>query len=96
MVRVEMRFGFMEMPDVEQGLRELAQRDEINLEADPRKWTVHVVREHLAPARDMGPLHALRFRAYELLRLISQPTYYHYGLGYDVPLSVEILPVHFS
>jgi len=96
MVRVEMRFGFMEMPDVEQGLRELAQRAEINLEADHRQWTVHVVREHLAPARNMGPFHAMRFRAYELLRLISQPTYYHYGLGYDVPLSVEILPVYFS
>lgn len=95
-VRVEMRFGFMEVPDVELGLQKLAREAEIRLEPDHRKWNVHVVREHLAPARDMGPIRAIRFRAYELLRLISQPTYYHYGLGYDVPLSVEILPVHFS
>jgi len=57
---------------------------------------VHVVREHLAPVAGMSSLRAIRFRFYELLRLVSQPTYYHYGLGYDVPLSVEILPVHFS
>jgi KUP system potassium uptake protein len=96
LVRVEMRFGFMEVPDVELGLQKLAQQSEIRLEPDHRKWNVHVVREHLAPARDKGPIRAFRFRAYELLRLISQPTYYHYGLGYDVSLSVEILPVHFS
>ena len=95
-VRVEMRFGFMEVADVEQGLERLAQHSEIRLEPDHRSWNVHVVREHLAPARDMGLMRAIRFRAYELLRLISQPAYYHYGLGYDVPLSVEILPVHFS
>lgn len=96
LVRVEMRFGFMEVPDVELGLQKLAQQSEIRLKPDHKKWTVHVVREHLAPASDMGPIRAIRFRAYEFLRLISQPTYYHYGLGYDVPLSVEILPVHFS
>ncbi|MEO5598886.1 MAG: KUP/HAK/KT family potassium transporter [Novosphingobium sp.] len=95
-VRVEMQFGFMEIPDVEDGLKHLAEKAEISLEADHRKWNVHVVREHLAPARSMSALRVVRFRAYELLRLISQPTYYHYGLGYDVPLSVEILPVHFS
>lgn len=96
LVRVEMRFGFMEVPDVELGLQKLAQQSEIRLEPDHKRWNVHVVREHLAPARDMGVIRAIRFRAYEFLRLISQPTYYHYGLGYDVPLSVEILPVHFS
>jgi KUP system potassium uptake protein len=95
-VRIEMRFGFMESPDVEEGLKRIAQQGQIGLETDHRKWTVHVVREHLAPVAGMSSLRAIRFRFYELLRLVSQPTYYHYGLGYDVPLSVEILPVHFS
>lgn len=94
--RVEMHFGFMEPPDVELGLKGLARNAEINLEPDPRTWTVHAAREHLAPSREMGPFRALRFRAYEFLRLISQPAYYHYGLGYEVPLSVEILAVHFA
>lgn len=94
-MRVEMRFGFMELPDVEEGLQHLAETTDIGLEVDHRKWNVHVVREHLAPARDMVLGRAIRFRYFEFLRLISQPTYYHYRLGYDVPLSVEILPVHF-
>lgn len=70
LVRVEMRFGFMEVPDVELGLQKLAQQSEIRLEPDHKKWNVHVVREHLAPARDMGPIRAIRFKAYEFLRLI--------------------------
>ena len=43
-----------------------------------------------------GLLSAWRFRALELLRLVLQPTDYHYGLGADVPLTVEILPVRVS
>jgi KUP system potassium uptake protein len=92
-VRVEMRFGFMEIPDVERGLELLAQETRIALEADHRKWIVHVVHEHLTRGVGMGVLAAIRFHAFELLRLISQPTYYHYGLGQDVQLTVEILPV---
>jgi hypothetical protein len=35
----------------------------------------------------------LRFRLFLFLRLISQPAYYYYGLGDEVLLSVEIIPV---
>ena len=35
----------------------------------------------------------LRFRLFMFLRLVSQPAYYYYGLGDEVLLSVEIIPV---
>jgi len=41
----------------------------------------------------MGGLARVRLKLFELLRLISQPTYYHYGLGVDLQLAVEVLPV---
>jgi len=93
MVMVEMRFGFMEKPDVEHGLELLARQTRIALETDHRKWIVRVAREHLIHAPHAGLLSTIRFRTFELLRLISQPTYYHYGLGHDRQLTVEILPV---
>ena len=43
--------------------------------------------------RRMGLFKRLRFRLFMLLRLVSQPAYYYYGLGDEVQLSVEIIPV---
>jgi len=34
-----------------------------------------------------------RFRLFLILRLVSRPAYYAYGLGDEVQLSAEILPV---
>ncbi len=90
---VELSFGFMEEPNVEQLLEEMARHKEIDLPTDPRKWIVHVSHENLVAVRHMGLLRRLRFRLFMFLRLLSQPTYYYYGLGDEVHLSVEIIPV---
>jgi KUP system potassium uptake protein len=95
-IRIVMRFGFMEIPNVERGLQLLAALPQVGLETGHRAWNVLVAREHLAPAPNMALHRYCRFKVYELLRLTSQPAYYRYSLGYTVPLSVEILPVHFS
>jgi KUP system potassium uptake protein len=41
----------------------------------------------------MNLLRRLRLRLFVFLRLISRPAYYAYGLGDEVRLSVEIMPV---
>ena len=41
----------------------------------------------------MGLIQRLRFRLFVLLRRVSQPAYYYYGLGDEVQLSAEIIPV---
>jgi len=92
-IGVQLRFGFMEEPNVERYLEDMARHREINLPAHPRQWVVHVSHENLLPARDMGLFRRLRFRLFLLLRLISRPTYYGYHLGEDVQLSAEIVPV---
>jgi len=92
-VGVELSFGFMEQPNVERVLEELARHHQIDLPTDRRKWIVHVSHENLLPGRRMGPLRRARFRLFSLLRLVSQPAYYYYGLGDEVHLSVEIIPV---
>jgi KUP system potassium uptake protein len=92
-IGVELRFGFMEEPNVEHYLEELARHKEIDLPADPRQWIVHVSRENLLPAKRMNFLRRLRFRLFLFLRLVSRPAYYAYGLGDEMQLSAEILPV---
>ena len=92
-IGVELQFGFMEEPNVERVLAEMARHQQIDLPADHRKWIVHVSLENLLPSRRMGLLRRLRFRLFVLMRRNSQPAYYDYGLGDRVQLSAEIIPV---
>jgi KUP system potassium uptake protein len=92
-IGVELRFGFMEEPNVERFVEEMARHRRIDLPTDPTQWVVHVAHENLLPAKRMNILRRLRFRLFVFLRLISRPAYYAYGLGDEVRLSVEVMPV---
>jgi KUP system potassium uptake protein len=93
-IRVELRFGFMEEPNVESVLEGMISHKAIDLSPDVHSWTVHVTNENLIPEKAMTRLRRLRLRLFRILRFISRPAYYHYGLGEEVQLSAEILPVH--
>lgn len=90
---VEVKFGFMEEPNVERVLEEMARHAEIDLPTDHKQWIVHVSQENLLPSRGMNALARLRFALFGVLRRLSQPAYYYYGLGDEVQLSAEIMPV---
>jgi KUP system potassium uptake protein len=90
---VELRFGFMEEPDVEKWLEDLARHKEIDLPPQHRRWIVHVAHENLLPYRKMRLWRLLRFRLFQFLRLVSQPASFYYGLGNNVQLTAEIFPV---
>ncbi len=92
-IGVEVSFGFMEEPNVERLLEDLARHREIDLPTDPRRWIVHVSHENLLPSRGMGLFRRLRLRLFLFLRVVSRPAYYYYGLGDRVQLSAEIIPV---
>jgi KUP system potassium uptake protein len=90
---VAVGFGFMEDPNVELILEDLASHHEIDLPDDPKLWIVHVSLENLIAADRSSVLGRMRFRLFALLRQVSQPAYYFYGLGDKVQLSAEIVPV---
>jgi KUP system potassium uptake protein len=92
-ISVELSFGFMEEPNVERALEGMARHREIDLPTDRHQWIVHVSNENLLPSRSMSRIGRLRFRLFLLLRLVSQPAYYSYGLGDEVQLSAEVVPV---
>jgi len=92
-ISVSINFGFMEEPNVEHVLASLASHQEINLPPDPRHWQVHVSQENLIPSPLLGPIARTRHRLFALLRKLSRPGHYYYGLGDAVQLTVEIMPV---
>jgi KUP system potassium uptake protein len=92
-VAVTLQFGFMEEPNVEEVLEDLARHKEIGLPIRENKWIVHVSIENLLPGRGMGFVGRARLLLFAFLRQISQPAHYFYGLGDNVQLSAEIIPV---
>jgi KUP system potassium uptake protein len=92
-IAVTLQFGFMEEPNVEAVLDDMARHREIDLPIDQHRWIVHVSVEHLLPSRNMTPWGRVRLRLFRILRRVSQPAHYFYGLGDNVQLSAEIIPV---
>lgn len=92
-ISVDIKFGFMEEPNVENVLENLAVHKEINLPSDRRLWIVHVSKEHLMISRNMSLIKRGLFSIFALLRQTSQAAYYYYGLGDKIQLSAEIMPV---
>jgi KUP system potassium uptake protein len=90
---VAVAFGFMEDPNVELLLEDLAGHHEIDLPADPHLWTVHVSLENVLLSKTAKLFTRFRLRLFMLLRQMSQPAYYFYGLGNDIHLSAEVFPV---
>jgi KUP system potassium uptake protein len=86
-------FGFMEEPNVERVLESLAGHHQIDLPADPHKWIVHASHENVMAAKGLGVLGRMRLRLFAILRQVSQPAYYYSGLGNEVQLTTEIMPV---
>ncbi len=92
-VSVTVKFGFLEDPNVEHVLAELAGHHQIDLPADPHRWIVHVSLENLIAAHKTGVGGRIKLLIFSILRRLSQPAYYSYGLGNEVQLSAEIMPV---
>jgi len=92
-IGVELSFGFLEEPNVERTLEELARHHEIDLPSDPHQWIVHVMQENLLPPRRSNVFKRMRLYLFLFLRQVSRPAYSYYGLGDEVQLTVEIVPV---
>ncbi len=92
-IAVTLQFGFMEEPNVEAVLEEMAKHKEIDLPLKEHHWIVHVTVENLLPSRTMSTLDRARLTLFSFLRQLSQPAHYFYGLGDNVQLTAEILPV---
>jgi KUP system potassium uptake protein len=92
-IGVEVQFGFMEEPNVERVLEEMARHKKIALPTNRHRWIVYISLENLLPSRTMGWVKRLRLRLFMVLRRLSQSAHSYYGLGDEVQLSAEIVPV---
>lgn len=90
---VTVQFGFMENPDVEAILKEIANHFDIAHGIKTADWKILVSHENIIADKKLGVFKRLRLGLFKILRQNSIPFYYYYGLGNDVRLGMEIMPV---
>lgn len=95
-VSTTIHFGFMEEPNLELVLDDLALSHEIELPTDRHKWLIHTALENLIPKKRMNFWEKLRFKVFIFLRQVTMPAYFYYGLGHELNLSVDIMPINLN
>lgn len=86
-------FGFMEEPNLELVLENLAISHQIELSDNPNNWLIHTSFEKLIPKKKMNLLETIRFKIFVFLRRTTMPAHFYYGLGQELNLSVDIIPI---
>lgn len=90
---VKVSFGFMENPDVESILEELASHHEIKIEEDYRKWMIYAIHERIVLGSIENTLTRLKFNLFRFMSRNTETADHYFQLGIKQPLSIETLPV---
>ncbi len=90
---VVVHFGFMEDPNVESILENLAAQREIQTDEHPKNWIIYSLQERVIPEEPMNIFQQIRFRLFQLLLQNSTNADEYFSLGRDIGLSTEVLAV---
>ncbi len=90
---VEASFGFMEEPDVEAVIADLAADESLTPGQDLSDWIIHATKERVVIGEGAGAWSRLRFELFRLLARNAEPSWTYFGLGDDTRLTVEYVPV---
>lgn len=93
---IQASFGFMEDPEVEYLLEDLAEHHEIKLDLGPSHWLVHALNKRLLFGKKISLITKIKFMIYNFLDNISLKADHHFGLGNETELTVEVVPVKFE
>jgi KUP system potassium uptake protein len=95
-ISVEASFGFMEAPDMEKVLREIALKRELAIEDNFKDWIIHVGNKRMLVAKESSWFTKLRFKIFKSLVTNSEPSYEYFGLRDDTRLCTDVIGVEIS
>lgn len=96
-VSVKISFGYWEKPNVEEVLDDLAQHHQIDIEDDHREWLLYMLKERVHVSRRRVPtLRYIRIKVFQFLMKNVDHKDRYFGLGNDIGLSSETIPVYFD
>lgn len=92
-ISVQMNFGFMEEPNVEEMLQGLAEHHEISIDEHPSKWLIHVAQERVYDEEVKNVAKHIRFAFFSFLLRNASTADQYFGLGKNSQLTIESIPV---
>ena len=95
LLSITANFGFLEQPDVEKVIADIANNKDLTPNDDMKNWIIYVARERFI-GRHHGGIKKLRSIIYTALVNNASPAYDYYGLGEDSRLNAELVPVTFE
>lgn len=95
-IYVKVNFGFMQQPDVESALADLAKNHLIHIDEHHRDWLIRIVQERTNLNGQASAFDKMRFFLFKFLQNNTSTADQYFGLGYKQHLSTEILPVKLS
>lgn len=90
---VAVRFGFMEDPNVEAVLQNLANNNEILIDTDKHKWLIEVMHERVYANDVHGFFNRLRAGIFMFISQFADTADHYFKLGDNEPLAIEVVPV---
>ena len=95
LLSISAKFGFLEQPDVEKVIRDIASRQDLTPNDDMKDWIISVARERII-AKQSNLLLRLRTILYSMLVNNATPSYEYYGMGEDSRLNAELIAVRIT
>jgi KUP system potassium uptake protein len=89
---VVVRFGFMEDPNVENVLQDLADHHEIQIDTDKHNWLIEVMHERVYKNEVVG-FNKYKSILYMLISRFADSADHFFKLGDNEPLAIESVPV---
>jgi len=93
---VQVRFGFMEEPNVELVLEDLASHQKMNLNIDPSQWLIHTFHKRILFDEKSSLFSKIKLSIYKFLDHNSIKADEYFGFGNKNELTVEVVPVRFT
>lgn len=89
---VVVRFGFMEEPNVEKVLQDLANHKQIQIDTDKHNWLIEVMHERIYKDEVSG-FNRILSEIFKLISRFADTADHYFKLGDSEPLSIEVIPV---
>jgi KUP system potassium uptake protein len=89
---VIVRFGFMEEPNVENVLQDLANHHEILIDTNKHNWLIEVMHERVYKDEVRG-FNKIKSVIFQLLSNFADTADHYFKLGDSEPLAIEVVPV---
>ncbi len=93
LLSIQANFGYMEDPEVEKIISDLAANTDLSADEDVNQWLIHAAKERVVVKTQARGLEKLRYGLFRSLSRQAQPAYNYFGLDNDTRLSLELISV---